>query len=116
MPFNSALPANGSPVSSAELRNQFNALKALIDAQAAQIADLQALMDAQQIQIDSLNTALASRPDHDAVLQLIDENAACAVDSVSDLLLEVSDPPAQGEVQQICDKVSELVEALKGGV
>jgi hypothetical protein len=37
MPFNPALPVNGSPIASAELRSQFNALKALIDAQAAQV-------------------------------------------------------------------------------
>ena len=32
MPFDPTKPANGSPISAAELRNQFNALKALIDA------------------------------------------------------------------------------------
>jgi hypothetical protein len=37
MAFDPTLPANNSPIVSAELRNQFNALKALIDAQAAQV-------------------------------------------------------------------------------
>jgi len=32
MPFDPTLPANNSPIVSAELRNQFNGLKALIDA------------------------------------------------------------------------------------
>jgi hypothetical protein len=32
MPFSPSLPANNSPIVSAELRNQFNGLKALIDA------------------------------------------------------------------------------------
>ncbi len=32
MPFNPNLPANNSPIISAELRNQFNGLKTLIDA------------------------------------------------------------------------------------
>ena len=41
MAFNSSLPVDHSPIVAAELRGQFNALKALIDAQAAQIADLQ---------------------------------------------------------------------------
>jgi hypothetical protein len=31
MPFDPTLPASGSPLSSAEMRNQLNALKALID-------------------------------------------------------------------------------------
>ena len=40
MPFDPTKPANGSPKSSLEMREQFNALKALIDAQAAQILAL----------------------------------------------------------------------------
>jgi hypothetical protein len=40
MPFDSTKPANGSPNSSAEMRDQLNALKALIDALTAQIAAL----------------------------------------------------------------------------
>ena len=35
MPFDPTLPATNSPILSAELRNQFNALKALIDVAAA---------------------------------------------------------------------------------
>jgi hypothetical protein len=41
MPFNPTLPANNSPIISAELRNQLNGLKALIDAQQTQITALQ---------------------------------------------------------------------------
>lgn len=41
MPFDPNLPADHSEIVAAELRNQFNALKALIDAQAAQITELQ---------------------------------------------------------------------------
>jgi hypothetical protein len=41
MPFDPTKPANGAPIVAAELRNQFNALKALIDAQQAQIIALQ---------------------------------------------------------------------------
>jgi hypothetical protein len=40
MPFDPTKPANGTPVNSLEMRNQLTALKALIDAQAAQIAAL----------------------------------------------------------------------------
>ena len=47
MPYDPTLPVNHAPIVAAELRNQFNGLKALIDAQAALIAD-------QQIQIAGL--------------------------------------------------------------
>ena len=40
MPFAPTLPVDHSPIVAAELRNQFNGLKAIIDAQAAVIADL----------------------------------------------------------------------------
>ena len=45
MSYDPNLPANHSPIVSAELRNQFNALKALIDAQGVQIAALQSALD-----------------------------------------------------------------------
>ena len=38
MPYDPTLPVNLSPIRATELRDQFNALKALIDAQAAQLA------------------------------------------------------------------------------
>ena len=47
MPYDPTLPVNHAPIVAAELRDQFNGLKALIDAQAALIAD-------QQIQIAGL--------------------------------------------------------------
>ena len=47
MPYDPTLPVNHSPIGATEMRGQLNALKALIDAQAAQIAD-------QQIQIAGL--------------------------------------------------------------
>lgn len=40
MAFDANLPANNSPISSAELRNQLNALKALIDDQANKLSSL----------------------------------------------------------------------------
>ena len=41
MTFDPTRPVDNSVAEAAELRDQFNALKALLDAQAAQIADLQ---------------------------------------------------------------------------
>ena len=40
MPFDPTLPVNNSSIVAAELRNQFNGLKALLDAQATQLASL----------------------------------------------------------------------------
>jgi len=45
MPYNPSLPINNSPITSAELRNQFAGLKASMDAQQAQITALQAALD-----------------------------------------------------------------------
>ena len=44
MPYNPSLPADHAQVVSSELRNQFNGLKDLIDAQAAQLAQLAPLV------------------------------------------------------------------------
>ena len=41
MAFDPTKPANNSPISSAELRNQLNALKGLIDGMQAQVSELQ---------------------------------------------------------------------------
>jgi hypothetical protein len=51
MPYDSTLPVDHSPIVAAELRAQFNGLKALIDAQAA-------LIDAQQAQLAPLTPQL----------------------------------------------------------
>ena len=43
MAFDPAKPANGAPIVSAELRNQFAGLKALIDARAHRVDDVNGL-------------------------------------------------------------------------
>lgn len=45
MAFDPNLPANHAPIVALELRNQFNGLKALLDAQQAQINALQSALD-----------------------------------------------------------------------
>jgi hypothetical protein len=85
MPFDSSKPANGAPILSTELRDQFNALKALIDAQ--------------QTQITALQAAVAQR--------------APRVDGVSDTLLAINDPPQQAEVVALAEKLVELIDALQ---
>jgi hypothetical protein len=71
--FNPALPAQNSPVSSGELRNQFNGLKFLIDQRAGYPVDItpfdvafsnpptQAQCQALQDKLNALLAALAQR-------------------------------------------------------
>ena len=72
------------------VRNQLNELKALIDAQAAQIASLQA----------QLNADIAGTSDNS--------------NAVGNLGLTINNnPPQQFEVQPIADKLDELITALR---
>ena len=97
MPFDPAKPAFGSPDSSAEMRDQFNALKALIDAQAALIASLSAQLADVPNQIAAAIAATSSNSN-----------------GVGNLSLTIgSNPPQQSEVQPIADKVDELINALR---
>ena len=97
MPFDPAKPAFGSPDSSAEMRDQLNALKALIDAQAAQIS--------------GLNTAVASLQGQlNAAISGTSSNS----NSVTNLGLSIgNNPPQPSDVQPIADKVDELINALR---
>jgi hypothetical protein len=54
MPFDPTLPANNSPIVSAELRYQFNGLKALIDAQQTTIDAQQATINDNSVNIGDL--------------------------------------------------------------
>ena len=83
MAFNPILPIDGSEIDAAELRAQFNGLKALVDAQAAQIAGLAVAL---------ANTA---------------QNP-----SVSQMGLGLSDPPSQVQLQAIYDTLNTLINQL----
>jgi len=85
MPYNPSLPADHAQVVAAELRNQFNSLKALIDAQAAQIAAMQARWD-------TLTAQLAD---------------------IYPLAMTVSDPPTANEVQSIVYQSDAMLAAAK---
>jgi len=85
MPFDPTLPVNNSPIVAAELRNQLNALKALYDAQQAQIAAMLARWD-------TLTTQLAG---------------------VDPLSMTVSDPPTVNEVQSIAYQSDAMLAAVK---
>jgi hypothetical protein len=84
MPFDPTLPATNSPIVSAELRNQFNALKELIDA----------------------------KPSSDDVLLAINQNASANTNNIETLDLAISDPPTQSEVQAVVQKLNDLINQL----
>ena len=90
MPFDPTKPAFASPDSSAEMRDQLNARKALFDAQAATLANLQA-------QIAAALGASSNNSNGVGTLGLIIGN----------------NPPQQSEVQPIADKLDELINALR---
>ena len=81
------------------MRDQFNALKALIDAQAAQITTL-----AQQ---------LASRTTMGDVNAAIAANSSANTNAVDALDMQPSDPPTQGDVLQLYYFGNNLLNALK---
>ncbi len=85
MAFDPALPQTNSPITSAELRNQFNGLKEQID----------------------------DRPDFGQLDDIINTQTAGLPSSVGTLSLTVSNPPTQAEVQSIVTKINELLDALK---
>ncbi|MEO6750942.1 MAG: hypothetical protein ABIP85_04115 [Chthoniobacteraceae bacterium] len=90
MPFDPTKPAPGDDLDAVLIRNQFNELKALIDSQAAQIANLQA----------QINAAFAGTSNNS--------------NGVGNLNLTVNNnPPQQFEVQPIADKLDELINALR---
>jgi hypothetical protein len=92
MPYDPSKPANGAPILSAELREQFAGLKALID-------DLQA--------------ALSERPTQTEVMQMILAQSAGAVTHVEPLNQPVSNPPTQAEVENISNTLDALITELR---
>ena len=87
MPFNPSLPANNSPVSSSELRDQFSGLKDYVDDVA-----------------NDLNMNI-----NDAVVN----QTAGNVSTIAELSLTVSNPPTQAQMQQVVDKLNQLIHKLK---
>ena len=92
MPYDPSLPADHAPVVAAELRNQFNALKALIDAQVAQITDL-------QTQITAIQTRFADMDNQLGIMNPLNISSAA--------------PLTQDEVQAVAAQADALLAALK---
>jgi hypothetical protein len=85
MPYDPTKPANGTPIVSAELREQFAGLKTLID----------------------------ELPTSQAMQDVLMNQAAGPCPTVDLLEMTVSDPPTQAEVQAIADKLDFLLFNLK---
>lgn len=84
MPFDPSQPANNSPNSSAVMRSPLTSLNA-------------------DIQTRATNASL------EGSINGTSSNS----NSVETLGMAVSDPPTQGEVQTIADKIDELINALR---
>ncbi len=137
MPFNPLLPANGGPIVAAELRSQFTGLKSLIDAVPAVTG---ATVDSVTIGSGtSVNVSLVtgvlhfdfilqpgppgevtqaqlsndlSNTANQAMLNTLPQTSANS-NGVAVLGLTVSDPPTQGEMQSLANKLDELINALR---
>jgi hypothetical protein len=86
MPFDPSKPAANSPVSSSELRSQFNGLQNNIQAKANED--------------DCVNRFAL---------------CAVKPSAVEGLGMVVSDPPTQAEMQALSNKVDEILAVIKGG-
>ena len=91
MPFDATLPVDHSPIVAVELRNQFNALKALIDAQATQITDLQTQVAALQARFTAMDNIFAT---------------------LTPLNISETDPLTQAEVASIAGRADDLLAVL----
>jgi hypothetical protein len=141
MPFDPTKPANNSPNSSAEMRAQLNGLKSLIDAlvtvNAAQVDGVTTLPagDPATVSVSVTGSTLhftfsipqgysgAEGPQgvpgevtladlNNAVLNVLNQSSANS-NGVGTLAIGISDPPTQSEVQQIANKLDELINALR---
>ena len=84
MPFDPAKPANNAALNSADLRGQLTSLH----------SDIQG-----RVTPDDLAAAIGGTSSNS--------------NGVGNLGLAISDPPQQGEVQAIADKLDELINALR---
>ena len=92
MPYDPSKPANNSPLSSAEMREQLQGLKQLIDA---------------------LQSELSQHPTTTEVEQMILQQSAAAVTHVEQLHLIISNPPTQAEVQTVSNQLDALITELR---
>ena len=92
MAFDPTLPVEHTPLDAAQMRDQFNALKALIDAQATQITDLQTQVTALQARFTNLDNQFAL---------------------LSPLNISETDPLTQAEVASIAGRADDMLSLLQ---
>ena len=103
MSFDPNIPAEHTDLDAAEMRAQFNALKALIDGLRNDLTSLSSIVTVLQSQVNFLQTQFTP------LLTDTPHNP----NTVSDLAVGLSQPPNQWEVQPIIDKINELLNALR---
>ena len=140
MAFHPLLPANGSPIVAAELRSQFTGLHDEIAASAgvtgAQVDNTNtATPGTSATATVSLNSGVlhfdfsipAGQNGEVTQAQLSNDLVNCQNAAVNTALpltsnnsnnvnllnMSISDPPTQGEVQNICNRLDELINALR---
>lgn len=102
MAFNPNLPVDDSPLDAAEMRGQLNALKAINDAQAVQIAALTARVAALE----------NGKPSMDDVNAAIVANSSANCSNVEVMTFDFSDPPIKQDLDGFLYGVNQLIMAL----
>ena len=92
MPYDPTKPQENTPLDAAEMREQLQGLKQLID---------------------ELQSQLANRPTAAEVEQMILQQSAGAVTHVEPTSLVVSNPPTQAEVQTVSSTLDALITELR---
>ena len=108
MPFDPAKPAADSPLVSAEMREQFNALNDKIDATLPGPPGPEGPPGPP----GEVTSAQLSDAKTQAVYEATVASSA-NTNGVAVMGISVSNPPTQGEVQAVIDKVNELIAALR---
>ncbi|MEI7732257.1 MAG: hypothetical protein WCO56_21960 [Verrucomicrobiota bacterium] len=100
MPFDPSKPADESLASAAELRDQFNAVVAMVAALNARLDALEASGCVTQQQLsDAINGVL--------------NNSSASTNSVGMLEITASDPPSQWEVGTVINTLNATLQAMR---
>jgi len=108
MSYDPNFPPHGADLISAEFRAQFNALKQLLDdldAGKLSLADFSAAFG----NLNAVVQGKASQSDLTTAIAGTSSNS----NAIPVLAMSVSDPPLQGQVQSIANKVDDLINALR---
>ncbi|MEI7733618.1 MAG: hypothetical protein WCO56_28895 [Verrucomicrobiota bacterium] len=110
MPFDPNKPVDNSLAEAGELRDQFNALKALDDDKSARIAALEAQVAALQASVVTTTQLAEALSNLSAALIA---NSSANSNGVMPMDFVVSDPPTQWETGTIYNTLNALIQALR---